>query len=406
MPLDRKVFDGIKVVDFGWAIAGPLTLKYLADYGATVVCVESLRRPDLLRTSTPFRDGVTNVNRAGYFAYFAANKYSISLDLNNPIGNKIARKLALWADVVADSHRPGVLEKWKLDYVDLCEAKPDLIMIRSSNQGLTGPSAMQPGLGNHINGLGGIVNLVGLPEQEPICLTVAYTDYFVPHFAVSALIAALDYRRKTNKGQLIDISQFETGLQLIAPLLLDYSVNQVEAKAKGNSCDYAAPHGAFRCKGEDRWCVISIFTESEWQAFCKLMGDPEWAKSLEFSTLSERKEHEEQLNHLIEQWTSQYEAEEVMAMLQRESVPAGVVQDARDLYNDAQLRERECFWVDEHKELGRFSYLGQPSKLSKTPAKLYRGAPSLGEHTEYVCRQLLGMTETEFEHCLLEEAFA
>jgi benzylsuccinate CoA-transferase BbsF subunit len=402
---DKKVFEGIKALDFGWAIAGPLTLKYFADYGATVICIESLQRPDLLRTSAPFKDATPDVDGAGFFAYLAANKYSISLDLNKPRGREIARKLVAWADVVADSHRPGVLERWKLDYDELIKIKPDLIMIRSSSQGLTGPSAGQPGLGNHINGLDGLVNLVGFPNEEPISPMVAYTDYFVPHFAVSALAGALDFRKKTGKGQLIDISQFETGLQLIAPLLLDYNTNGIDTKAKGNSCDYAAPHGVFRCKGDDRWCAISIFTDEEWKAFCQVLNKPEWLQNTQFSTLVERKKHEEALNQLIEQWTSQHEAEEVMRLLQEKDIAAGVVQSAYDLYNDSHLKARDCFWVGEHDNLGRFTYLGQPSRLSNTPARLYRVSPRLGEHTEYICRDILGMQDEEFEQGLIEEVF-
>ncbi len=403
--MDPKVFAGIHVMDFGWAIAGPLTLKYLADYGATVICIESMERPDLLRTSAPFKDGVTNINRAGFFSYFAANKYSISLDLKNEAAKEIAKKLAAWADVVADSHRPGVLESWGLGYNELSRIKPDIIMVRSSNQGLTGPSATQPGLGNHINGLGGIVNLVGFPDEEPISPMVAYTDYCVPHFAASALIGALDHRNKTGKGQLIDVSQFESGLQLIAPLLLDYSTSGIEAGANGNSCEYAAPHGVFRCKGEDRWCAITVFTDDEWQSMCKAMGDPEWTKAPEFLTLPERKKHEARLNHLVEQWTSQYDPEHVMVLLQQEGVAAGVVQNAKDICSDRQLRERECFWRGNHKELGEFSYLGQPSRLSMTPAKLFREAPVLGEHNEYICLEILGMSETEFDGFLMAGAF-
>jgi benzylsuccinate CoA-transferase BbsF subunit len=383
--LDKKVFDGISIVDFGWALAGPLSVKYLADYGATVVCIESFQRPDLLRISAPFKEGKSNVDRAGFFSYFAANKYSISLDLNKNSAKEIAKKLVAWADIVADSHRPGVLEKWGMDYGELGKIKPEIIMIRSSNQGLTGPAALQPGLGNHINGLGGIVNLVGLPDEEPISPMVAYTDYCVPHFAASVLVGALDYRRKTGKGQLIDLSQFEAGLHLIAPLLLDYSANGVEAKANGNACEYAAPHGVFRCKGEDRWCAIAVFEEKEWQAMCKVMGNPEWTGESDFSTLPERKKNEARLNRLIEQWTSQYEPEHIMTVLQKGGVAAGVVQNAEDICSDPQLEEREFFWNGKHKELGLFSYLGQPSRLSETPAKLYRNAPSLGEHSEYIC---------------------
>jgi crotonobetainyl-CoA:carnitine CoA-transferase CaiB-like acyl-CoA transferase len=403
--LSKKVFEGIKIIDFGWAIAGPLTLKYLADYGATVICIESFQRPDLLRTATPYKDEVPGVDRAGYFAYFAANKYSISLNLNKPNGLDIARKLVTWADVVADSHRPGVMERWKLSYDDLAIIKPDIIMIRNSNQGLTGPAATHPGLGNHINGLTGIVNLVGWPEQEPISLMVAYSDYVVPHFAAAALIGALDYRRKTGKGQLIDISQFEVSLQLLAPTLINYSVNGLEEKPKGNSCDYAAPHGVFKCKGDDRWCTISVFNDLEWQAFCNAIGKPDWLKDSEFSDLRSRKENEARLNSLIELWTMQHEAEEVVKLLQKAGVGAGVVQNAKDLYDDIQLKERECFWVGDHKELGKFSYLGQPSRLSKTAAKFYRAAPCLGEHTEYVCRELLGISQEEYDEYLVEGVF-
>ena len=405
MDLDKKVFDGINIVDFGWALAGPLSVKYLADYGATVVCIESLRRPDLLRISAPFKNEIPNINRAGFFSYFAANKYSISLDLNKTAAKEIAKKLVAWADIVADSHRPGVLEKWGMDYGELGKIKPEIIMIRSSNQGLTGPAALQPGLGNHINGLGGIVNLVGPPDEEPISPMVAYTDYCVPHFAASVLVGALDYRRKTGKGQLIDLSQFEAGLHLIAPLLLDYSANGVEAKANGNACEYAAPHGVLRCKGEDRWCAIAVFQEKEWQAMCKVMGNPEWTGESDFSTLPERKKNEAKLNRLIEQWTSQYDPEHIMTVLQKEGVAAGVVQNAEDICSDVQLKEREFFWNGEHKELGWFSYLGQPSRLSETPAKLYRNAPSLGEHSEYICLEMLGMSKDEYDRYLAEGAF-
>jgi benzylsuccinate CoA-transferase BbsF subunit len=403
--LDKKVFDGVHIVDFGWALAGPLSIKYLADYGATVVCVESMKRPDLLRISAPFKDGKADINRAGFFSYFAANKYSISLDLNKTDAKEIAKKLVAGADIVADSHRPGVLEKWGLDYGELAKIKPEIIMIRSSNQGLTGPASLQPGLGNHINGLGGIVHLVGLPDEEPISPMVAYTDYCVPHFAASVLVGALDYRRKTGKGQLIDLSQFEAGLHLIAPLLLDYSANGVEAKADGNACEYAAPHGVFRCKGEDRWCAISVFEECEWQAVCTAMGNPEWTTESDFSTLPGRKRNEARLNQLIEQWTSQYAPEHIMMVLQEKGVAAGVVQNAEDICSDVQLAAREFFWNGDHKELGRFSYLGQPSRLSETPAKLYRNAPSLGEHNEYICLEMLGMSIDEYRQLLAEGVF-
>jgi benzylsuccinate CoA-transferase BbsF subunit len=403
--MQEKVFDGVKVVDFGWVLAGPIVFKFLADYGATVIHVESHKRPDILRVSTPYKDGVAGVNRAGYYAYWAANKYSVSLDLDQTGGLEIAKKLVSWADIVGDSHRPGVMERLGLGYDDLRKIKPDIIMIRSSNQGLTGPNASHPGFGNHLNGLAGFVDLVGWPDQPPISLIVAYTDYVAPHFAVAALVGALDYRRKTGKGQLLDLSQLEVGLQLLAPVLINYVVNGVEDSRMGNSCSYAAPHGVYRCKGEDRWCAIAVFNDAEWESFCKVISNAPWAQDPKFSTLRGRKENEEELDRLVEGWTINYNAEEVMRRMQDAGVAAGVVQNAKDLYEDSQLKERAYFWVMEHKELGKFSHLGQPSILSKTPAKPYRPAPCLGEHTEYVCRELLGMSESEFNEFLIDGAF-
>jgi benzylsuccinate CoA-transferase BbsF subunit len=403
--LPGKIFEGVKIIDFGWAIAGPLTQKYLADYGATVISIESFQRPDLLRTATPYKDEIPGLDRAGYFAYFAANKYSISLNLNKPQGLEIAKKLVLWADIVADSHRPGVMERWKLSYEDLVKINPDIIMVRNSNQGLTGPAATHPGLGNHINGLAGFVNQVGWPEQEPVSLMVAYSDYLVPHFAAAALIGALDYKRKTGQGQLLDISQFEVGLQLLSPALLNYTCNNTEEEAKGNSCDFAAPHGVFRCKGDDRWCTISVFSESSWQSFCRAIGRTDWIAKPEFSTLTARKANEATLNDLIEQWTETCEPEEIVELLQAAGIAASVVQNSKDLFNDAQLKERECFWTSEHRELGKFSYLGQPSRLSRTKAELYRNAPCLGEHTEHVCREFLGMSQEEYDRYLISGVF-
>jgi len=403
--MQEKVFDGVKVVDFGWVLAGPIVFKFLADYGATVIHVESHKRPDILRVSTPYKDGVAGVNRAGYYAYWAANKYSVSLDLDQTGGLEIAKKLVSWADIVGDSHRPGVMERLGLGYDDLRKIKPGIIMIRSSNQGLTGPNASHPGFGNHLNGLAGFVDLVGWPDQPPISLIVAYTDYVAPHFAVAALVGALDYRRKTGKGQLLDLSQLEVGLQLLAPVLINYVVNGVEDSRMGNSCSYAAPHGVYRCKGEDRWCAIAVFNDAEWESFCKVISNAPWAQDPKFSTLRGRKENEEELDRLVEGWTINYNAEEVMRRMQDAGVAAGVVQNAKDLYEDSQLKERAYFWVMEHKELGKFSHLGQPSILSKTPAKPYRPAPCLGEHTEYVCRELLGMSESEFNEFLIDGAF-
>jgi crotonobetainyl-CoA:carnitine CoA-transferase CaiB-like acyl-CoA transferase len=304
----------------------------------------------------------------------------------------VARRLAAWADVVGDSHRPGVAEKWGMDYESLKEINPDVIMIRSSNQGITGPRSTYRGFGNQINGMAGFVNLCGFPDKEPVCFMMAYTDYFTPNFSVAAIAGALEYRRRTGKGQLLDISQMEAGLHFLSTWLLDYSVNSIEQKRCGNRCEYAAPHNVYRCAGEDRWCAITVFTDGEWEALCNTMGNPEWTHRQEFNTLRGRKENEDELDRLVEEWTINLDPYEVMNLLQKAGVAAGVVQNACDLYNDPQLKAIEGFWVTEHKEIGQFSHLAQPARLSKTSPRLYRSSPLLGEHNEYVRQTILGMT--------------
>ncbi len=403
--MNEKALEGVKVIDLGWILVSPLIVKTLADYGATVICVESMKRPDLTRTGGPYKDGIPGVNRAGYFAYGAANKYSISLDLRKQSGMEVVRRLISWTDVVSENRRAGIIKEMGLGYDELKEIKPDIIMISSTNQGQTGPYAAHPGLGIHLNGLGGFNNFVGWPGQEPTTLMVAYTDYITPPLAVAALVAALDHRRKTGEGQFLDISQLEAGLQFLAPPLLNYSVNGIEPGKSGNSCDYAAPHGIYKCKGEDRWCAIAVFDEAEWDNFCRVIGYPDWVHEPRFSTLKNRKEHENELNKLVELWTIHHTAEHIMTVMQDIGVAAGVVQNANDICQDPQLQERELFWVMDHKELGEFTHLGEPAILSSTPARPYRPAPCLGEHTEYICKELLGLSDDEFSELLIDGAF-
>ena len=393
--MQENVFSGIKVLDLGTGIANPISLRYLADYGATVVCVESLTRPNLMRTNQPYKDFKPGINRSGYYACLCHNIRSIALNLDKPEDLEIARKLAEWADVVGDSHRPGVAEKWGLDYESIKKFNPEVIMIRSSNQGLTGPRNGYRGFGNQLNGMAGFVNLCGFPDEDPVCFMMAYTDYFTPHFSLSALAGALEYRRRTGKGQLLDISQLEAGLQFLSTWLLDYSVNGHEQMRRGNKSDCAAPHNVYRCAGDDRWCAICVFTDTEWESFCNVIGNPEWTRRQEFQTFEGRKEFEDELDQLIEQWTCNMDCYDVMHRCQEAGVAAGVVQNARDLYNDPQLNAIGSFWVTEHKEIGRFSHLAQPARLSKTPPGLYRSSPLFDEHKEYVMHDILGLKKEE-----------
>ncbi|MFC1860830.1 CaiB/BaiF CoA transferase family protein [Chloroflexota bacterium] len=393
---NQEAFAGLKVVEFGWGIAAPLISWFLAAHGATVVRIETNTRPDVLRVSAPYKDAKPGINRSGYFAYSNGNKYSIALNLSLPKALEMAKRLLTWTDVVLDSFRIGPMEKWGLGYQDLKQINPDIIMLRTTNQGLTGPYNRQPGWGWQLVGLTGICSISGWPDREALSLGLPYTDIIAPRFGLVALIAALDYRRRTGKGQLIDLSQLETSLQFMAPVLLDYFVNENNGSRGGNASPYAAPHGVYRCKGDDRWCAITIFTDEQWDSFCSVIGNPGLKEDSQFATLLDRKRNEEKLNNIVESWTIQYSPEEVTKLMQAAEIPAGIVKNAQDVFNDVQLRERNYFWELEHPEMGPFTHLGQPFGLSETPARSHMPAPCLGEHNEYICTELLGMSDGEF----------
>jgi benzylsuccinate CoA-transferase BbsF subunit len=395
--VSKRAFEGIKICDFTWAGVGPFTTKYFADHGASVVRIESLHKPDGLRTSPPFKDGISGINRAGHFAFNNPNKYSIALNMNHPRAIEVIHKMVAWADIVTENFVPGQMEKWGLDYENLKKIKPDIIMYRASNQGQTGPHAQQPGFGSHLVGLSGFASITGWPDRAPVQPYGAYTDVASFPLGASALVAALIYRNRTGKGQCVDLSQFEASVHFLAPLIMDYTVNKREAGRMGNRHSFFAPHGVYRCKGQERWCAIAVSSEKEWDAFCRCIGRPELINDARFATFQDRKENEDELDKLIEEWTMNSSPEEIMTLMQKEGVPAGVVENAQDLTRDPQLKERGHFWnIDGHSEMGSFLYLGQPYTMSKTPPEPRLPSPCLGEHTEYVCRQFLGMSDTEF----------
>lgn len=403
--LDKDALKGIKVVEFTWVLAGPWTTKVIGDCGGTVVRIESRKRPCLLRLSPPYKDGVPGLNRTGLWAAVNANKYSMTLDLNHPRAAEVLRKLIAWSDIVTETFTPGTAKRWGLDYEALCQIKEDVIFLQASIQGQTGPHSRQPGFGVLATALVGITGITGWPDRPPVLPFSGYTDTILPLFGAAALLGALDYRRRTGKGQHLDISQYEAALQFIAPLLLDYTVNGREAGRQGNTCSFAAPHGIYPCRGEDRWCAIAISTDEEWQAFCKATGELPWTKEERFRTLVNRKQHEEELNRLVSDWTQELTAEELMRRLQRAGVPAGVVESCEDMLKDPQLKFRDNFWWLEQKEVGAFPTFGEPFLLSETPARPRRPAPLIGEHTEYVCRELLGIPEKEYAELLAAKVF-
>ena len=397
--------EGVKAVDFSWYAVGPQTARHLADNGAEVIRIESSVDMDLLRSSGPFRDGVWGLDRSGYFANQNPNKYGLTLNLKLPRAVELAKRLVARADVVLESFTAGVMEKWGLAYEDLRKVKPDIIMISMSAQGRGGPYSDHPSFGHVLQALCGVNHMVGWPDGDPVGAYGPYTDYFVPHLAATAVMAALDYRRRTGKGQYIDLAQLEAAIHCLETVILDYTVNDRVQCRMGNRHPFAAPHGAYRCKGEDRWCAIGVFTDEEWQKFSQVLGNPEWTKHPKFATLVNRLENVEELDRLVEDWTSNYAPEQVMATLQAAGVAAGVIQNAQDMHEDPQLKHRNHYWMLDHPEMGPSTYDSPAYKLSKTPAQPRMPAPTLGQHMEFICTEILGMSNDEFIELMVEGVF-
>ena len=477
------LLEGVKVVDFCRVIVGPLSTKILADWGATVVKVESRKGQDLYRTFGPTPD------LSAHFTQWNTGKHSITLDLTNPKALEVAKKLVAWSDVVVDNYAGGVMRKLGLGYEELKKVNPDIIMLSSCMQGQTGPYAGHPGMGFQLSALSGFCHITGFPDRPPPELGV-YTDFIAPHYNVIIVISALLYRKRTGKGQYIDLSQFETGVQFLSPLILDYLVNNRIAYREGNKLAYAAPHNAYRCRdeytwcriplstneewegfckvivnpalledirfsttqarheneeylsrlveewtknctpeqvvmklqavgvtverlptgsylpgqnppdtyrceNEERWCAIAVFTDEEWENFGKVIGNPEWIKDSRFATLLARKENEDELDKLIEEWTIQHSAEEVMTLMQEAGVAAGILETGEDqLEHDPQTKHRKMFPELDHPTLGKHHSPASPFILSKIPFELKR-APLFGEHNEYVLKEILGMSDNE-----------
>jgi len=394
--ISPQALAGIKVVEFAIFAAGPVVAKHLGEHGATVIHVESRSRPDGFRTHyPPFKDNKPGLNRAGSFDIFNNDCLSIALNLKLPQGLEVGKRLVAWADVVIENFAPGVMARLGLDYETVRRINPQAIMLSSCNLGQTGPRARHRGFGSQLTSYAGFTHLTGYPDGVPLLPYGPYIDFIAVGYGLIAVLAALDFRRRTGQGQYIDLSQLECGMQFMAPAILEYQLTGIVPGRNGNRSPRAAPHGAYPCQGEDRWCVIAVFTQEEWQAFCQATGHPEWAHDPRFAALADRKANEDELDALVASWTRQFTPEEVMHRLQAVGVRAGIVQRLSDLFADPQLQHRGQWPELDHAELGRHAYEAPPFILSKTPAVLRRPSPLLGEHNRYVCQEILGMTAEE-----------
>lgn len=399
--MEKKIFEGIRVVDLSTYIAGPLLGKTLADYGAEVIRIESKAKIGDYRVQGPFKDNIPNLDTSSSFLPFESSKLSISLNTTKPQAVEVIKKLVTKSDIVIENFRAQYINRIGLNYEVIKKIKPDIIMLSSCMMGQTGPRALARGWGAPLSALTGFFNITGWPDREPPELG-AYTDFIAPYFSLLALVAALDYRRRTGKGQYIDVSQFECGVHFLAPLVMQYATNRKIAGPMGNRSLTSAPHGAYRCRGNDRWCTLAVSMPEEWQNFVKTIGAPAWTKERRFTTFEGRKENEDELDKLVELWTITQSDEEVMAKMQGNLVPAGIVQTVADImHRDPQLKYRGFFSEPDHPLVGKYHAARNAFILSKAPAEVRR-VPLLGEHNEYIFKEVIGLSDGEIANLVSE----
>ena len=378
---------GLKVLDFMWVIAGPFCTRVLADYGATVVKVESSTKIEPARTSPPFKDGEQTPEHATPFADFNTGKFGVTIDPNNPVGREVILDLVRWADVVTESFSPKAMKAWGLDYETLKAVNPNLIMLSSCLMGQSGPRAMIPGYGNMAAAVTGFYELTGWADRSPAGPYLAYTDGVSPRFLLAALLAALDHKRATGEGQHIDVSQAEAAIHLLAPALHDYGLNGRIWTRDGNKDANMCPHGIYRTAGEDEWIAIVCQDEVAWDALKRMLDLPE------LPAFADRKDREDELNNLIEAWTATQDGPALQSKLIDAGIAAHVVQDSRMCWSDPQYKHRGHFVTVPQAVAGGMVVEASRFQLQSTPSVIQRGPPATGEHNIDVLTEILGYDE-------------
>ena len=393
--MSQPPLDGIRVVDFCWAWAGPYGALQLAHLGADVIRIESAKRLCPSRLIPPWPDNESGVNRAGYFNQYNQGKRSLTLDLKAPEAIDIAKTLVSKSDIVMNNFASGVMEKLGVGYEVLRRIKSDIIMVSLPGYGTSGPEKDFVSYGPPQVAQSGLSALTGYVGGPPMMAGFSYGDPNGGVHATFAVMAALLHREKTGQGQYIDLSQWEAAIMLLPEAFMDYSMNGTQPERMGNRDPHMAPHGVFRSKGDDRWVSLSVRDEAEWQRLCAVMGQPELSSDARFSSLAARKENEAALEEIVTAWTQERTADAATQALQNVGIPAYPSLDAIDMANNPHVSARDYFVELEHPEVGTRRHMGIPWTMSRTPCEIRRPAPCLGQDTDAVLTDIAGLSQDE-----------
>ena len=395
-----KALAGVRVVEFGPYVALPLTGRILASLGAEVIKVETNKVLDEMAFIPAWSRGAGQPD-------YQRGKKRITLDVRTPQGRDTLLELLKVCDVFMTNFRRNILARWGIDFPEVRQARPDIVVMWQTGLGGHGPYYTYKSYGILVQHMCGVSMMTGAPDAPPAAVNTSYSDYHTGVFQPAAIIGALLRRQRTGKPATMESSIFKSGAVTAGPALLDYQVNQRPPERRGNRDPHGAPHGVYPCQGEDRYCAIAVFSEEEWESFCRAIDNPDWCHDPQFAFLGRRLDHQDRLDDLISQWTRQQTAEAAVERLQKGGVAAAVVSQGSDLYTSEHLksrgfyRETKYYVAERGKsasewEQGTSLSWGMPVHLSATPME-FGDYSNIGEDNYYVFRQLLGLSSAQLE---------
>jgi benzylsuccinate CoA-transferase BbsF subunit len=401
--MSKFPLEGIRVIELTTGAAGPTVARVLCEFGAEVIRCETRLRGDGHRGEDP-----KLWNKKPDFMKLQRGKKSFTVNMQTPRGRELVKELLKKSDVLVENFGLGILEKWGLDWPQLREINPRIILIRVKGMGCTGPHAADLTYGPNVGNTMGTTYLWNYADATTATAEprTQHPDFMGGVTGAFAVVLALIQRKKSGFGQWIDSAQQEIGASLLGPKYLEYTVNKREPKPEGNRSLIAAPYGPYQCKGDDRWCVIAIYAEDEWQRFARLLEKSGLRADAKFSTHLQRVRNKEELDKWVTSWTLQLDAYEVMETLQNIGVCAAVVQDVEDQFKRDKQYAATGFLVNlTEPEAGDIVTENVPLRLSETPGKVRGVAPLMGEHTHEIARNLLGLTDAEIKKLDEEKVF-
>ncbi|GAA1916204.1 CaiB/BaiF CoA transferase family protein [Nocardioides marmoribigeumensis] len=405
------LLSGIRVADFCWMGVGSVATRMLADFGAEVIKIEDRTRLDMPRRLPIYKgdlrsygeeDPNPDPNKGGLFNNYCRNKLGVTINMRTPEGKELCERLIASSSVVTENFAPGVMERWGLTYDTVKEIRPDVIMARMSGYGHDGPHSGHKSYGPVIQAVCGLSFNSGLAGREPSGWGLSYMDNQAAYYNSAALLLAIYHRMLTGEGGEIDVSAVEVGINLLGPDLLDTLVNQRPSRRadfpRGNRLEFegAAPHGVYPASGADEWVAVAVFDDRAWESLVEVLGSPDWATDPNLATVAGRVARQDDLDAHLSQWTKNFDKHDLMHRLQAAGVPAGAVQNSRDLAEvDAQIAHRGTFFELDHPVIGPALFEGNPMSFSRTEQHNWRSAPLLGEDNDYVFGELLGLSADE-----------